>query len=262
MIDLIKKYMQPTGITTGLFQLMLPLALYLGATSGAGWAWWVTAVFFYAVVYNMIGHNIGFHRCLMHGQFSVVKPIEWLFVWIGSMLMIGSPLSYSVTHVIHHKYPDTELDPHGPIRVIKSMWMYFQKTVDLEETPIFSKRIVILMKKYGWLQTYYIPFVLVNALLLYLIDYKIFLFCWFIPACIACWGIGWTVVIHHWGLKPRNSKINNYTILYEGLHKNHHDFPMAPNNAIRPGEIDWTYRFSKLFFPTYNWRGQPNLNND
>ena len=111
--------MQPTGVTTGLFQLMLPLALYLGATSGAGWGWWLIAVFFYAVVYNIIEHNIGFHRCLMHGQFSVAKPIEWLFVWIGSMLMIGSPLSYSVTHVIHHKYPDTELDPHSPI---KGLW--------------------------------------------------------------------------------------------------------------------------------------------
>jgi hypothetical protein len=37
---------------------------------------------------------------------------------------------------------------------------------------------------------------------------------------------------------------------------------MAPNNAIRPGEIDWTYRFSKLFFPKYNWRGQPDLNDN
>jgi hypothetical protein len=32
---------------------------------------------------------------------------------------------------------------------------------------------------------------------------------------------------------------------------------MAPNTAVRPGEIDWTHEFSKIFKPNYNWAGQP-----
>ena len=260
MIETIKKYMLPSGIFTGLFQLTFPLAIYLGVTSGAGWGWWLTAFVAYAFLYNMIGHNIGFHRCVMHGQLSVAKPIEWFFIWVGSMLMIGSPSSYTATHIIHHKYPDTELDPHGPVRGLKSIWMYWHKAIDLEETPIFSKRLVILFKKYNWIHVYYVPFTLISALILYLISYKVFLFLWFIPANMACWGIGWTVLIHHWGKQPLNSKQNTFTLIYEGLHLNHHIYPNAPNNAINPGEIDWTYQFSKIFFPKYNWRGQPNHN--
>lgn len=260
MNKFIVKYMQPSGISIGIFQLLLPFFIYLGVVSASSWHWWAASIFFYAIVYNMIGHNIGLHRYITHNHFTVAKPIEWLFVWAGSMIMVGSPVSYAVTHTVHHKYPDTELDPHGPVRGLKSVWMYFQKTVDLTETPIFSKRVITLMRKYNWLQMYYIPFVLANAGILWLIDYRVFLFFWAIPAGIACWGIGVIVLVHHWGFAPGNSKINTWTLIIEGLHKNHHDYPMAPNSAIHRGEIDWTYKFSKIFLPVFNWKGQPNRN--
>ena len=93
----------------------------------------------FGMLLSAIGINIGFHRYITHNHFTVAKPIEWLFVWLGSMIMVGSPISYAVTHTVHHKHSDTNLDPHGPVRGLKSVWMYFQKTVDfLEINTIFA----------------------------------------------------------------------------------------------------------------------------
>jgi hypothetical protein len=138
--------------------------------------------------------------------------------------------------------------------------MYFQKTVDPIETPVFSRQLLMLNQRFEWTHKYYIPFVIVSAAILWLINFKIFLFLWAIPASVACWGIGWAVWRQHIGLTARNTCTHQWELLYEGLHLNHHLYPMAPNTAVNPREIDWTYQASKLLRPKYNWQGQPNKN--
>lgn len=261
MLGKLQKLLEPSNTLTSIFQLSLPIAIYAGVASGAGWGWWALAVFFWSVVYTIIGNNIALHRYYTHGQFTINKPTQWLFLWSGTMIGIGGPLSYALTHLIHHKHPDTELDPHGPIRGIKSILMYFQKTVDPTETPLFSRKLVELNKKYRWLHNYYVLVVLANATILWLIDFKLFLFLWAIPASMTCWTVGWAVWRQHIGMVANNAPTHRYEIMYDGLHLNHHLWPMAPNTAINDGEIDWTYQASRLFCPTYNWKGQPK-NND
>jgi len=257
MMDKILKYMAPSTAATGLLQLSLPLGIYLGIQSGASWHWWAIAVFFYTIVYSMIGNNIALHRYFTHAHFKVAKPVEYFFLWTGSMIGLGEPLSYAMTHIIHHKHSDTKYDPHGPQRGKRSWLIWFQKTVDPKETPVFSKHIAQLGRKYGLLHKFYIPFVFANAGILWLIDYKLFLFVWLIPASAACWGIGWAVWRQHWHMEPNNSPLHRWDYLYEGLHLNHHLHPGAPDTAVNSGEIDWTYQTSKFFMPKYNWQGQP-----
>jgi stearoyl-CoA desaturase (delta-9 desaturase) len=176
------------------------------------------------------------------------------------MVGVGGPVSYAMTHLVHHKYSDTELDPHGPIRGRRSWLMSYQKTVNPDETPVFSRRVIMLNAKYGWTHKFYIPFVLFSAGILWLIDVKVFLFLWAIPASISCWGIGWAVWRQHIGLVPRNTKSHRWELTYEGLHLNHHLFPGAANCAVNPKEIDWTYQASRLLMPIYNHKGNPNQN--
>jgi fatty-acid desaturase len=174
------------------------------------------------------------------------------------MIGLGEPLSYAMTHIIHHKYSDVPgIDPHGPTNGKRSIFIWFQGDVDPAKTPVFSRRIMSLNKDYWWLHRFYVPFVVLNAALLWLIDFKVFLFLWLIPAATACWGIGWAVWRQHWHATPQNSNLHRWDWVYEGLHKNHHDWPSAPNTAVRPREIDWTYEFSKIFRPKYHWAGQP-----
>ena len=252
------KFLHASNTISGIFQLTLPISIYFGIQSGVGISWWIAAFMFYSCFYILTGNNVGLHRYFSHGHFTVSKPVEYLFLWAGATIGVGSPFSYAMTHVVHHRYPDTELDPHGPIRGWKSVLMLFQQTVDPARTPIFSRRMLNLDRRYGFLHRYYLVFFLSYALLLFLIDFRIFLFLWAIPASMACWGIGWGVVRQHRPMGANNTKTHQIEPLFEGLHLNHHLFPMAPNSAVNKWEIDWTYQWSRLFFPKYNWKGQPN----
>lgn len=245
------KYLQPTGIGTAIWQLTLPLAIMLGVHSGAEWYWWATSLFLWILVYGMIGNNLAMHRYLTHGQFEVANPVRYLFVWLGTMIGVGSPVSYAATHLVHHKYSDTEHDPHGPGRGLKSVLICFQKTVNLKESKVFNKRIVTLIKEYGWIDQYYVLWFLSNAAILYFIDFKLFLFCWWIPANVTAWGIGWTAWVQHREHKPNNGRWAKWTPMFESYHANHHIAPTNPNNAVNLGEVDWNYKFSKLFRPRY-----------
>jgi fatty-acid desaturase len=174
------------------------------------------------------------------------------------MIGLGEPLSYAMTHTVHHRYRDVpDFDPHGPTNGIRSIFIWFQRDVDPVKTSIVNKQIVILGRKWGWLHRFYVLFVVTNAIVLYLIDPYIFLFLWLIPAGLTCWGVGWSALRTHWPCEPNNSCFHRWEPIYEGLHLNHHLWPTAPNTAVRPGEIDWTHEFSKIFKPNYNWAGQP-----
>jgi stearoyl-CoA desaturase (delta-9 desaturase) len=257
MITLIKKYLAHTVEATSAIQLSLPFGIWFGWTMGVSWTWWAASAFFATFVYLLVGNNVAMHRYFTHAHFTVSKPVELFFLWIGTMLGFGGPLSYALTHLVHHKYPDGEHDPHGPARGIRAWLVYFQKTVDINKTPVFSRQIVELNKKYRWIHEYYVPVVLANAAILWLIDFKVFLFLWLIPASAACWIVTISIWRQHLGLHANNSPIANWDILYEGLHKNHHDVPMAPNTALNPGEIDWTYQTAKLFGAKFNSKAQP-----
>lgn len=251
------KWMQASGWSTSLLQLSLPLAIYQGW--GAEWYWWATAMFFYIVVYSLIGNNIALHRYFTHGHFEVSKPVEYFFLWCGSMSGLGNPISYAMTHLVHHKYPDTDKDPHGPVRGLKSIFPIWHGGINIKETPINARGIVALSRKYGWLHKYYIPFVAVNAYIMYLISPTLFLFAWWIPASISCIGVAGAVITQHWSFKPNNGcKYNKYLLWYEAHHKNHHDFPSAPDTSLDSEERDYTFEFAKLFKPRFNWQGQPN----
>ena len=263
MIKWLLKYCKLSVYVPTAMQLLLPVGIYLGIQSGASWGWWAFCVFNYLIVYAMVGNNIAMHRYFSHKHFNTNRYVEAVFVWIGSMVTLGDPFSYAMTHAVHHnpKYTDGPLDPHGPARGLKSILILFQKTVDPSETPVFNKHLKHLSEKYGWLHRFYVPFVLVNALILFLISYKLFLFGWLIPASMTCWSVSMSVIRQHYPLSEgvNNCKTHRWEPIYEGLHKNHHDYPAAPNSALKKGEIDYTYEFSKIFSPSYNSKGQPRM---
>lgn len=260
MKKLIQKLLQPSNAFTGLLQLLFFPFFYLGIVSGAEWHWWAIAVFMWAIVYTVYGNNIMLHRYCCHEHFTLAKWKEYPLLWLGCMVGVGGPLSYAMTHLVHHnpKYCDTDLDPHGPARGKRSWLMSYQLTVDPAKTPIFSKQIVRLRKRFLWMHEFYTPIVIGTAVVLYLIDPYVFLFGWAIPASFSCWGIGFAVWRQHLGLKAQNAKTHKWEVTYEGLHLNHHLYPGAPDTAVNKNEIDWTYQLSRVLRPNYDWRGQPN----
>jgi stearoyl-CoA desaturase (delta-9 desaturase) len=207
---------------------------------------------------HQLGASMGYHKLFSHKSF---EPQTWfppVSAFIGIVSFNGDPLTYSLIHRIHHKYADTDLDPHGPGRGLKSILVIFHRWIDISDTPVNMRRIVELSQEWGWLHRFFLLFVIVNAGLLYLISWKVFLFLWWIPASISCWGVAGAVITQHWGGHANNGWNHRWFLYYEALHLHHHNYPRAPNTAILPGEIDYTFQASKIFRPKYYWEGQPN----
>lgn len=87
--------------------LLIGIAIY-------GFDWMVAiAVFFFGMFWAwLVGHNI-IHYYFSHGKYrDNLKSYFYTFLSLTSGL--GSPISFSASHRQHHRFVDTEKDPHSP----------------------------------------------------------------------------------------------------------------------------------------------------
>jgi len=62
---------------------------------------------------NQVGTVTGFHRFLCHNAFKFkFKIVEWLFLALGTIAGVGSPLGWTILHRLHHRHSDKPGDPH------------------------------------------------------------------------------------------------------------------------------------------------------
>ncbi len=64
--------------------------------------------------WHTLGTSIGYHRLLTHRAVRCFKPVEYFFVVGGYLCLEGSPIWWATMHRAHHRYADTDLDPHTP----------------------------------------------------------------------------------------------------------------------------------------------------
>ncbi len=67
---------------------------------------------FYA--WHTAGVTVGYHRLLAHRSFKCPKPVEYFLVIGGYLAFESSPIWWATLHRAHHRYTETELDPHSP----------------------------------------------------------------------------------------------------------------------------------------------------
>jgi len=83
-------------------------------------------VFFITFVLSYLWHGmgttIGYHRLLSHRSFKCQKFVEYFWVIGGYLAFEGSPLWWATIHRAHHKFTDTQLDPHSPRYGIKNAY--------------------------------------------------------------------------------------------------------------------------------------------
>ncbi len=109
---------------------------------------WILFVIFY--IWHGTGIGIGYHRLLSHRSFKCSKAVEYFFVGAGYLGFMSSPIWWVTNHRAHHRYVDTELDPHSPkygFWRAHSGWFFrrtypdyldpARQTVDLINDPIY-----------------------------------------------------------------------------------------------------------------------------
>lgn len=69
-----------------------------------------------SVATSAIGVSLCFHRSLTHRGLRLVKPLEYLTAFFGTLAFQGGPITWVATHRAHHAATDREGDPHGADR--------------------------------------------------------------------------------------------------------------------------------------------------
>ena len=184
----------------------------------------------------------GYHRYVSHASFKTGRWYIWYLQFIALFANPGPVLTWAATHRMHHRYSDTEKDPHSP--VIKGFWKVY--------THMWGKDVVIEKKMlkglldnqsirffYNW----YFHILFSVAVVMLIIDPMLLLFGLCVPIVFAFHGYGLINTIPHMTGTAKNSIISNILTGGEGWHANHH----ADSSNWRIGQKWWQLDPSATF---------------
>lgn len=203
------------------------------------WEWWALSVFMYYLT-GCLGITITFHRYITHRSFKMPKWCEYLFTFFGAVGCTGSSIGWMAVHNAHHRYSDLPGDPHNPHLIGPKMLL---SNYDYDFKILHSKYL-LRDKFHVFLHQYYYLILAVWATLLFVIDYRLGLFGFVVPAFLQIWTSNISNYANHmWGYRNykemKDTSTNTWWVSLitwgEGWHNNHHAEP-------------WTYTFQRKWW--------------
>lgn len=189
-----------------------------------------------------LGGEAGFHRYFAHKSFELNGFWKKVVLGLGCLNGIGSPISWAISHRAHHRYSDSEKDPHGKMPGYR-IWLTLWRPASLKKTQMSD---FIQDETAVWYHRNYYKFYFLTYLLLGMVH-------WTLPVFLISWSSVITfhsaglvnVFCHGWGYKNHptaDSSTNNLWVnsltLGSGLHNNHHNAPDAWDNSEHWYELD------------------------
>ena len=104
--------MKPTPLTLLIGQTIAQLSVIPMFFIGTTTTWIICAIAVYCAM--MLGVTMGYHRYWSHHAFKCNKVIEYVMMFFAHVMMIGPAITWAANHREHHRYADTEKDPHSP----------------------------------------------------------------------------------------------------------------------------------------------------
>lgn len=208
------------------------------------------SVFLYYFL-GVFGVNMGYHRYLSHASFKVNKFYHYLMISVGTLAVMGSPLGWVSTHRQHHRFSDTDKDPHSPHRIgfFKS-WFGFWGDFNINSMCKDLRKDPYQM----FLHNNYLLINITYCFILCMIDPLFVVYLYAFPAVMVFHSAGiFDSVAHLYGYRryetndqSRNSWIANIFTVGEGWHNNHHANPSNYTTQEKWWEIDPTGWFINL----------------
>jgi stearoyl-CoA desaturase (delta-9 desaturase) len=212
--------------------------------SSVGWEFYLLT-FLSVIIIGKIGGEIGFHRYFSHKSFKTSYWKSRILLILGSLNLVGSSLSWCGTHRVHHRFTDTEKDPHSPYfqnpwKIWLIMWEPFQ----------IGTRDVSDMIRDPWqvfIHKWYFELAITLIIVLGIINFKILLFGLLLPSILQfhTGALLIDIVCHKFGYRnyetKDHSRNNTWVNLFtggSGLHNNHHAQPGNPYYAHKKWEWD------------------------
>ena len=249
--------------------IKVKLSIILGYTIFFIWLlttslpWYAMLICFYIGILPIrVGGEVGFHRYFAHRSFETSNFKKKFLLIYGSMLGMGSCISWVAVHRTHHRYSDTLKDPHSPknigvLRVWLTLWNdNWSPDPGVVKDLIKDPWQVFFHRHYFKLLISWIVFFAVISYLTGDITPLAVMFG--IPSATASFFSGITNGLGHWvGYRnfetddnSRNHHFTRWILCNAGLHNNHHNRPNDWNLNTRNKwyEFDVEGLIIKYFF--------------
>ncbi|KAJ8730862.1 hypothetical protein PYW08_002275 [Mythimna loreyi] len=224
---------------------------------------WQTCLFFlFLHTATTLSITAGVHRLWSHKSYKAKLPLRILLAMFFTMSVQYSGITWVRYHRKHHKYSDTDADPHNPkrgffyahigwllVRKHPQVKAHFVDISDLKEDPVLRfqhKYYVILVAILALILPAYIPTLWGEEMKI-----AIYICVCLRFVCSLHMFASVNSVAHKWGTKsydkhinPADSKIISFIAIGEGFHNYHHTFPWDYRSAELGG---YSLNFTKLF---------------
>jgi stearoyl-CoA desaturase (delta-9 desaturase) len=202
---------------------------------------YVTRVFFITA---------GYHRYFSHRSYRLGRPAQLVMAFGGLTAVQKGPLWWAATHRTHHRWADTDRDPHSPLKgfwwshvgwVMSTRYDRYDPdaVADLARFPELR-----FLDRHDWIG----PWAL--ALTSYLVGGWSGLVVGFFGSTVVLWHATFAVnsVAHLVGRRryatrdtSRNSVAVALLTMGEGWHNNHHHYPTSARQGFAWYELDVTF---------------------
>jgi stearoyl-CoA desaturase (delta-9 desaturase) len=231
-------------------------AAAIGLPLVVGYSWKLAGLALAVYYFRMASITIGYHRYFSHRAFKTSRAFQFVLAFLSETSAQKGVLWWTANHRDHHKYSDTELDVHSPLKGFwwsHVGWILSGKHNDYDEARVrdFSKFPELrFLNKHYWLP----PTVL--ALALFAAGGFPALVWGFLISTVMLWHGTFLVnsLNHVWGTRryattdlSRNNALIALFTMGEGWHNNHHHYQSSANQGFFWWEIDGSYYLIRLF---------------
>jgi fatty-acid desaturase len=231
---------------------LTPISLFIAQlTSHLAAVYWFTAYFnwpdfglvwFVYFLTGCLGVTCVYHRLLTHRSYQCTSWFEHAGTLFATLGLVGSSLSWTASHRLHHAKADKIGDPHSPkvLGFVRAQWLSMFSPTDIRRSPVLGSRFHLWCHKNYW--TINLSY---TVFLYFLGGFNCVMIFHLVPAAIL-WNAGSLVntVCHtRWlGSRPNktnDNSVNNFVlgpiVWGEGWHNNHH----ADQRDWRIGRCWW-----------------------
>jgi len=200
------------------------------------------------------GHSVGMHRLLIHRSFAAPKWLEYLLVYLGTLVGMAGPVGMIFAHD-QRDWAQRQARCHDLFAHRRSLlgdaWWQMHCAVVLDRPPRFvPERAVAADPVYRWLERTWMAQQLPWAVLFFMIggwSWVVWGICARVTvSLIGHWYIGHLAHRHgeitwqsdSFSVQGRNVRYAGLITFGECWHSNHHAFSHSARIGLAPGETD------------------------
>uniref|UniRef100_A0A0A9WX91 Acyl-CoA desaturase 1 n=1 Tax=Lygus hesperus TaxID=30085 RepID=A0A0A9WX91_LYGHE len=232
---------------------------------------WFTAAFVFHVMTGTTGITAGAHRLWSHRSYKAKWPARLILAICNTIANQASIMHWSIEHRVHHRYSDTDADPHNMSRGFfysHMGWLFTprsdafiaaRKEVDISDLK--ADTIVYYQDKYYGFLSIFFCFILPGLMGYYFAnDYvRGLLYLGFLRWVITL-HVTWCVnsVAHKYGTRPYDPYILPTEIAPvsffsggEGWHNYHHAFPWDYAASEIRSDLFWRFNLARFWIDCF-----------